>query len=244
MDYAFMEDGFVDTSSGKLHYKRHRSDGKKMLFIHGFGANTRSFERLAGLLPDDMDICLIDLLGHGKSDAPHIEYSIELHAKLVMEFVEKEALQDAYLFGHSYGGWIAASIAQGNFEGSGLVLEDAAGLKEIYDPVIREHRVEEYKDSLIKEALIYDPREYVLRSMADSVREGSLLTRESLGSITKPTLIMWGSEDKTIDVKYADVWADHVKGSVLEIIPGAEHVAHYTHAGTVADLLLRFIRAE
>ena len=241
MQYDEMEDAYVQTSSGRLHCKRHRAGGKKIVFLHGFGASTMSFERLVGELPDGLDVCLIDLLGHGMSDAPHIEYSVALHAKLVKEFIEEEGLQESYLFGHSYGGWIAASIAQGGFKGSGLILEDAAGLKEIYEPIIKKHGVEKYKESLIKEALIYNPREYVLRSTADSVHEDSLLTAESLSAIVKPTLIIWGSEDNTIDVKYAEIWGDHIKGSALEIVQGAGHVAHYTHANEVKDLLLKFI---
>ena len=122
--YENLEDGYVQTALGKLHYRRHRGE-RTIVFLHGFGANMKAFKRLSELLPDQLGFCLVDLLGHGESEAPRIEYTVGKQAQAVKELLQSLDLQDSYLFGHSYGGWITASIAQGNYKGRGIILEDA-----------------------------------------------------------------------------------------------------------------------
>ncbi|MDE1855880.1 MAG: hypothetical protein KGH49_01440, partial [Candidatus Micrarchaeota archaeon] len=71
MDYdTDFIDGFTASSLGMIHYKRHKADGKKFIFLHGIGGTTKVWSRLMQFMPDNLDISLVDLLGHGKSDAP------------------------------------------------------------------------------------------------------------------------------------------------------------------------------
>ncbi|MDE1854939.1 MAG: alpha/beta fold hydrolase [Candidatus Micrarchaeota archaeon] len=240
MLYEELEDVYVQTSLGRLHFKL-RNGSPTVVFLHGFGASMRSYAKLVGLLPDGLGVCLVDLLGHGDSDAPRIEYTIGRQVQAVKELLQAKQLQDSYIFGHSYGAWIAASIAQGNYKGRGTVLEDAMGLKEIFDDIERTGRAEEWKERWIAEALVFNPRDYVIRSAVNAQPSDEYLTRESLSAIVKPALIIWGSDDKTLDVKYARTFNDYIKGSALEIVQGAGHTAHYTYAEEVKDLLLKFV---
>lgn len=240
MLYDSLEDCYVQTSLGRMHYKLHA--GKPaIVFLHGFGASTLSYKKLVEQLPDDVGACLIDLLGHGESDAPRIEYTIGRQAQAVKEVTQSLSLQDSYLFGNSYGGWIAASIAQGNYKGRGIILEDAMGLKEIFDDIEKQGNVEEWKRNWMAKALVFNPKDWVIRSAVNDQPTGEFLTKESLSGIVKPCLILWGENDRTLDVKYAKLFSEYIKGSVLEIIQGAEHVAHYTHANEVSHQLLKFI---
>ena len=109
---------------------------KKVVFLHGLGADTRVFKRLIEILPAKIEGYLVDLLGHGESEAPNIEYTVENQAKAVGEFIkEMEIEQSCYLFGNSYGGWVAATMAQGKYDGLGVILEDAVGLKEYFEDI-------------------------------------------------------------------------------------------------------------
>lgn len=241
MLYEDLEDEYVQTSLGKMHCKQRVGVGTKLIFLHGIGASTKVWKKLVEQLPDELKIYLIDLLGHGDSDAPEIDYTPDAQVKVVKELMEIKEIGDSYLFGHSYGGWIAALIAQKDYEGKGIVLEDAVGLKEYFDDVEKEVNVEEQKKEVIREALITDPREYVIRSTVASPTPSEYLTKESLSGLTKPALVLWGREDKTLDIKYARLFNEYVKGSELEIIEGAGHVPHHTHPERVKELLLSFI---
>ena len=241
MLYDNLDDGYVDTSFGRLHYKQNQGNGPATLFLHGIGANMRAWKRLVEALPEGFGVCLLDLLGHGDSDAPEMEYKVSTQASAVKEFMQKKGIEDACLFGHSYGGWIAALIAQESLKLKGIVLEDTAGLKESFDDIAKEGSWEKKKEELIREALLTNPREYVVKSTVESTALGEYLTRESLLGITRPALIAWGSEDKSLDVKYAKILAAYIQGSKLEIIEGAGHYPHFTNPDKVSALLLRFI---
>lgn len=241
MLYDGLEDGYTDTSLGRIHFKHGGKTDKKVIFLPGIGADTRTWKRLVAVLPDTVEIYLVDLLGHGGSDAPKIEYTVKVQAQAVKEFIERQGASGAYLFGHSYGGWIAALIAQEDYGIKGIILEDAAGLKDYFDDVNRTGRAAELKESLIRESLLINPREWVIRSTVESEVPEDYLTNESLGRIRKPALVIWGGDDRTLDVKYADIISTYIPESKLEIIPGAGHVPHYTNAAEVAGLIAKFV---
>jgi len=234
------EDGFEYTSLGAIHYKHHKGTKEKLIFLHGLGATTKVFAKLMEFMPDDLDIFLLDLLGHGESDKPEIDYSVSIQFQALREFISLRNNGDSYIFGHSYGGWIAAYYASQPYSCKGIILEDANGLKEIADSI---RNREEYKKSLLDSLLkVNNNKEYVLKSILDTDLFGEdHLGKEELSMIKKPTLIILGSEDKTLDVRFAKIFAQDIKNSKLEIIEGGGHNSHYTYAEKVRDLILEFI---
>jgi pimeloyl-ACP methyl ester carboxylesterase len=241
MFYDDLEDGYVKTSLGMIHYRQHPGGGTKVTFIHGFASSTKSWVRLIEWLPDDINVCLVDLLGHGISDAPKIDYGAAIQARVVREFLEAKGMQDGCLFGHSYGGWIAALLAQSGFGGGGLVLEDAMGLKDYFEDLEKEGLKEAFNDRWIEEARIFGLADYVIKSSVGADKVTDALTKESLGSLSKQAMLIWGGKDGVVSTKYAELFAEYIKGSDLEILEGAGHVPHYTNAEEVAGLLLGFI---
>jgi pimeloyl-ACP methyl ester carboxylesterase len=243
MDYQKdFEDGFAQTSMGALHFMHHPGEREKIIFLHGIGSSTRAWTKLVQYLPDDLDVFLIDLLGHGKSDAPtDIEYTVSNQFQALREFIALQNNGDSYIFGHSYGGWIAAYYASQSTS-KGIILEDAAGLKEYFDQVVQSGKMEEYKQNLLKSVMaVAGNKEHVFKSIIDSYFEEDQLTRELLVDIKARTKIIWGSNDSISDKSYAEIFLKEIKGSTLNIIEGAEHDAHYTHPKEVSDILLNFV---
>ena len=198
MDYnKDFEDGFEYTSLGALHFMHHPGVKEKIIFLHGVGANTKVWSRLVQCLPDELDIFLIDLLGHGQSDAPaDTDYTVSNQFQALREFIALQNNGDSYLFGHSYGAWIAAYYASQPCGCKGIILEDAAGLAESFAD-IPESGVEEFKSNMLKSMLaINNNKEYVFRNLIDSDFKEDQLTKELLSSISLKTKIIWGSDDK------------------------------------------------
>ncbi len=242
MFYRDLQDNTMQTSLGVLHYKKTSFPGKKVVFLHGLGADTMVFKRLIEILPAKIEAYLIDLLGHGESEAPDIDYTVQNQAKAVSEFIkEMEMEQSCYLFGSSYGGWVAATIAQGKYNGLGVVLEDAVGLKEYFEDIAKAFTPEEYRKKVLKDMQFMNPNKKVIDSVLNSDQiTSSYLTSASLANIVKPAMVVWGEKDTTVDVKYATLFNEYIKGSTLEIIPEAGHVPHYTHPQKISELLLSF----
>ncbi len=235
------EDGRVNTTLGALHYKRHKGDGKTIVFLHGFGASVLSWKRAMELLPSDYNVYLIDLLGHGLSDAPEIDYTVKAQAETLWEFFEAENLSGFYLVGHSYGGWIAAYYTS-KYSIAGLVLEDATGLKEAFDQIVAAGREEEFKKTFFKLAMGFaGNKEYVVRSILDSDFNEDQLTDDVLAEISEPTLIIWGSRDIMLSPENAKLFKSKIKNSTIDIISGAGHDGHYTNPQEFVDYLIGFV---
>lgn len=236
------EDGFEYTSLGALHYMHHPGTAEKLIFLHGMGASTMAWERLVTHLPDNIDVSLLDLLGHGKSDAPDIDYTISAQLQALREFIALKNNGDGYLFGHSYGGWIAAYYASQPYTCKGIILEDAGGLKESIDAIISKGKEIEYKDTMFKSAMMMSGnRDYVIKSILESDFGEDQLTGEVLSRIKVPTMVMWGEDDNILDKKFAYMFQQSISGSALSIISGAGHQPHYSDPDKVATELLGFI---
>jgi pimeloyl-ACP methyl ester carboxylesterase len=63
-----------------------------------------------------------------------------------------------------------------------------------------------------------------------------------LHRITAPTLILWGEHDALISPVYAQEFAERIADSRVEIIEGSGHVPQWEQLGTVAPLVLDFLR--
>ncbi|MGI0141802.1 MAG: alpha/beta fold hydrolase [Candidatus Micrarchaeales archaeon] len=244
MDYdKDFEEGYTHSSLGKIYYKRHHANGKKIIFIHGLGGTTKAWAKLMRFMPDDLDISLIDLLGHGKSDAPSdVRYTVSEQVQVLMEFISDQNCGSSCIVGHSYGGWVAAYYASYPYPSLSFVLEDSAGLEEEEEAFAKKLDGDEYKEKFLDTLMMMNNKEFVMRSVLNAAREEEL-SDEVLARIKKPTLIVWGSDDKVISMKYATSFNQKIKGSKLEIIDGAGHDSHYTNPEEFAKRVLDFVRS-
>jgi len=244
MDYdKDFEDGFEYTSLGAIHFMHHPGEGKRIIFLHGMGASTKAWTKLVQYLPDNLDIFLIDLLGHGASDAPiDIDYTVSNQFQALREFIALQNNGDSFIFGHSYGAWVAAYYASQPHGCKGIILEDAAGLKENFDSIM-ESGAEEFKERMLKQLLATKGnRDYVFNSIINSDFKEDQLTQEMLSSIKVPTKIIWGSNDEAVDIAYAKIFNERIRGSSLSIVEGAGHEPHYTNPEDVCKIIMEFIK--
>jgi pimeloyl-ACP methyl ester carboxylesterase len=64
-----------------------------------------------------------------------------------------------------------------------------------------------------------------------------------LGSLTQPTLIVWGDQDPWVGPRFADRLAETIPGSRLVRLPGVGRLVPEEVPETVVSLLLEFIGA-
>ncbi len=82
--------------------------GEPMIFLHGFGASSCSWNEILEPLSRKNRLILIDLKGFGLSDKPlDDKYSISDQAEIILDFIKKNELKNLVLTGHSFGGAIA-----------------------------------------------------------------------------------------------------------------------------------------
>lgn len=240
MDYDKFADGFVETAFGSVHIRRHAAAGKKLMLLHGMGANVRTWERLVKFLPESMDICMLDLPGHGESAKPHTDYSINKVVDALSEVANAIGYGDFVMMGHSYGGWLAAAYARSR-GCAGLILEDAAGLKAYFDDVFASVGAEKYKTDMVGSLIRMnnnDPK--VMELIVNQDFGDMLLTEATLSGIHTATMVIWGRNDKVIDSSYAKLMHDSIPGSRLEMLD-AGHTPHFSKPEEVAKLIIQFM---
>lgn len=188
-----------------------------------------------------MDVTLLDMLGHGASDAPHVEYTVNVQFQALREFLALRNETMDCIVGHSYGGWVTAYYASQQRACKSIVLIDSAGLKESFDQLAASGAKDEYLEHLVRLSMRNaENHEYVIRSMVKADPREYQLTREMLAQVHVPALIVWGDADPLIDKRFAGIFAENITGSKMEIITGARHNPHFTAPSRVASLISNF----
>jgi pimeloyl-ACP methyl ester carboxylesterase len=82
-----------------------------------------------------------------------------------------------------------------------------------------------------------------LRAVIDSTGQRVSALHRLPGAGEIPTLLVWGSHDRTIPVRHAQHAHEHISGSQLIIFPEAGHFPHRHDPARFAGLLLDFARA-
>lgn len=140
--------------------------GSPIVLLHCFTCAIDWWDRIVPLLSPHHRVIAIDLLGHGGSEKPTSDYSMENQARLVAGALVKLGVRKATVVGHSLGGIVATALAESsprlvqrvviidqapvnNGFGADLPLTDAL----TFTPVIGEALWRVMPDSAIKDGL-------------------------------------------------------------------------------------------
>ena len=99
----------------RLHYleRTTRNPDYTLLFLHGLSSSSYLWVPLVKEFESDIaDIYCLDLRGHGLTDKPEGNYSLETLANDVLNFIKKKNLKNIIIIGQSMGGDLGVSICQ------------------------------------------------------------------------------------------------------------------------------------
>ncbi len=229
-----------------------KANQETVVLIHGFGAIKENWLRFSAFLTNDYHVIAFDLPGHGKSSQEFSRsYTIDAQVENVRNITAALGVQRFHLAGNSMGGAISSMYAARYPESlQSLTLIDPAGIYDHYAPL--QEALEQGKNPLIvknmeefhylidfameKPPIIPWPLINVAadRAMAmqgikekifaDIRQEGETDFKAELGKIRTPTLIMWGDQDRIIDVGNAAVFKALIPHAQLDIYEGIGHV--------------------
>ena len=102
---------FIVSHGTKIHY--YRTDGQKqpLVLIHGITDDGLCWSPIAEVLAADYDVIMLDLRGHGKSEAPDDGYDYQTMATEVAGLITGLGLEKPVLMGHSLGAMTALTVA-------------------------------------------------------------------------------------------------------------------------------------
>ena len=84
-----------------------------------------------------------------------------------------------------------------------------------------------------------------LRALLSTIRHGPLQTMadayERVGRHTRPVLLVWGTEDKTVPFELSETARATLPTAVFHAIHGAGHVPHLEQPDRINRLLINFL---
>src|SRR5438552_18966431 len=81
---------------------------------------------------------------------------------------------------------------------------------------------------------------YTVNQVLESMIRGEDVLDGRVGAIHKPTLVVWGREDKLIPLNFAERFHKEIANSHLRIINNCAHMPHVESPNEFARILLEF----
>jgi pimeloyl-ACP methyl ester carboxylesterase len=94
---------FVSFGTNKIHYVTAGKGNHTIVFVHCWAGNIGFWREQVPALADKARLVLIDLPGHGQSDKPHTQYTMDFFASAVLTVMRDAKVDKATLIGHSMG---------------------------------------------------------------------------------------------------------------------------------------------
>lgn len=238
-------DKTVETRVGAVAYSD-TGDGPVVVLLHATLHDHHDYDAIAPALHRDYRVIALDWPGHGDSPAPAPEHrpTAASFAEVLTDVVTALNLPPAAIVGNSVGGFAAARLAITHPElVSRLVLVNSGGFlsspltnlycRAIGIPAVMRRILPRFIRSYMKATGDVDHAVEDRAVARARTREGADLEaalwrsfatpeydlRPTAGSITAPTLIVWGSLDTAIPVRFGRATRDAIPGSRLEVLP-------------------------
>lgn len=195
---------------------------KTLLLLHGALGSNRYFEDLKGRLEPDFDVYDLNFEGHG-GETTENEFSIDLFATNLIDFLDQNKLTNVLVFGYSMGGYVALTVANKRPElvekivtlGTKFNWSPELAAKEIrmLNPEIVEEKIPKFAENL---KLLHQPSDWkiVMQKTAHLMQllgDGKGLREEDFKNIQHKVTIGIGSLDKMVSLEESE--------SVTKLLP-------------------------
>lgn len=141
--------------NGVRYYTDQRGQGAPLVLLHGFTGSASTWQRLMDALLSYHTVIAVDLLGHGRTDAPDApaRYHIEQAAADLHNLFSQITAETCHLLGYSMGGRLALYYAL-HYPVRSLILESASpGLATEEERRLRRENDEKLADEIEREGI-------------------------------------------------------------------------------------------
>lgn len=242
-------------------------EGVDVLLLHAWGETHRTFDRLVPLLPTWMHLVVPDQRGVGASAKPADGYTLTDAAGDMIALLDAMGIDACWLVGTSSGGYLAQQVAVDHpSRVLGLMLVGSPSnlhrplpggfvdlMSTFHDPVTRED-LDALNGELplhnpVPDAFIEDQMTAALtipKHVWSATLDGLVAADPPItqGSITVPTLILWGAEEDVLPAGQASELHAAIKGSRVVTYEGTGHLVLWEKPERVAEDVTAFITAS
>ena len=234
-------------------------EGKSLILIHGLGWSRRQWALQIPVFSKHYRTIAIDYRGHGESDKPKEQHTLQDISDDLHEFMRMKGLERAHVLGFSQGGMIAQLFTLDHPKMvDGLILADAPvrshpGFVERYVQLIEtlgpdalsaklaqdniEAKVPEGVRRIVEEDFKRNPKDTFVKNYR---AELGFDVEARLHEIKHPTLIIVGERDRLV----GDAQLENrlIAGSKLVVIKGSGHSTCIEKAEDFNRAVLDFLK--
>lgn len=233
------------------YYEGGPSNAETILMVHGFAANKDNWLRFARYLSQDYRVIALDLPGFGASSKPTGSYDIGTQTERLASVIDTLGITQLHLIGNSMGGHISALYAARYPQKTrSLALLNNAGISSPQPSELRQRLQRGEPNPLVVRSpedfqrlldFIFVQPPYLPQSLKGYFAEQAIsnsahydqvfahLTERyialepQLEKILAPTLILWGADDRVLDVSSVAVMQPLLRNSSAVILPETGH---------------------
>lgn len=240
-------------------------NGRPVVFLHGFLESISMWEQIR--VPDNVRAIMIDLPGHGASEAACLYtetiYEMALAVKQVLDALE---VQEYDVIGHSMGGYVALEMKVMDQRCGRIMLLNSNFWEDDAEKKLNRERVAKIVKSN-KKLFVYEaiPNLFMDPETCGSVVESLINEAVEINSeaIAKASIAMknrrgfeneihsfgdalWVVQGRCDTIVDKEVMIRKLKGSdvVFEVIDGVGHMAHVEASQKVGEIVERFVNEK
>lgn len=101
---------FIDAGGVKTRVLE-AGDGPALIFLHGTGGHAEAYSRNIEAHAEHFHVYAIDMIGHGYSDMPEVDYGPQTYIDFLRDFVDAIGVKKVFLSGESLGAQVSAWFA-------------------------------------------------------------------------------------------------------------------------------------
>lgn len=106
------QQGFLNAGGVRTRYLASGSRDKPLLlFLHGTSGHAEAYTRNLESHGHHFFTVALDMIGHGYSDKPDIDYEIPAYGDHILKVIHELGYDKAHVSGESLGGWVATYLA-------------------------------------------------------------------------------------------------------------------------------------
>lgn len=243
----------VMVESLPTHFER-LGDGQapKILLVHGWGDNLRSWHNFQTKLAEKYDVVAVDLPGFGGTELPPSAWTLDSYATFLAAFLRKISFKPFAVIAHNSGGAIAIrGLAGGGLKADRLVLLDSAGIRSEYRGRQNVWQIITRTGKILTYPLPKNVKKRLRQKIYMKVGGNNLVhsrmqatfkrivtddVQSDAARLDVPTLLVYGEDDLSTPPAYGKILHNLIKGSRLEIVPGGGHFVHLDKPDEVLEL--------
>jgi pimeloyl-ACP methyl ester carboxylesterase len=223
--------------------------GEPVVLVHGLAGSLRWWQRNVAALAETHTVYLVNLPGFGTFRRRDHRFDLADASDWLAAWIEAVGIAPCHIVAHSMGAHIAIRVAARWPALVNRLVLVAPAL------VAGRRRLRSYPLALIPAGRAASLSFLPILAL-DALRAGPLtLLRAArslcshdigaeLGSVTAPTLLVWGDRDALVPATWASEVQAVIPDARLLILPGAGHVANYDRPGPFNAATRAFLAGE